>query len=57
MGIIELTVGREDYGGYDAEPGRLGEFWQKARPREPVVSTMYHISHVFLDSCHVYCAL
>lgn len=37
MGIIELTIGREDYGGYDAEPGRLGDIWQAARPRDPQV--------------------
>ncbi|CAN0233502.1 unnamed protein product [Ascophyllum nodosum] len=34
MGIVELTVGREDYGGRDAEPGRLGKIWQAARPRD-----------------------
>lgn len=37
MGVIELTVGREDYGGYDGEPGRLGDFWQAARPQDPQV--------------------
>lgn len=47
MGVIELTVGREDYGGYDAEPGRLGDFWQKARPQEPLVSTMRDINHPY----------
>ncbi|CAM9222155.1 unnamed protein product, partial [Sphacelaria rigidula] len=37
MGVIELTVGQENYGGYDAEPGRLGDFWQQARPQEPLL--------------------
>lgn len=42
MGLIELTVGREDYGSSEAEPGKLGEFWQAARPADPQVhkSTM-----------------
>lgn len=37
MGAIELTVGRERYGAYDAEPGKLGDFWQTARPEDPKV--------------------
>lgn len=37
MGAIELTVGREDYGSDVAEPGRLGDIWQAARPRDPQV--------------------
>lgn len=37
MGLIELTVGREDYGSSEAEPGKLGEFWQVARPADPQV--------------------
>lgn len=37
MGLIELTVGREDYGSSEAEPGKLGEFWQAARPADPQV--------------------
>lgn len=37
MGLIELTVGREDYGSSEAEPGKLGEFWQVARPEDPQV--------------------
>lgn len=37
MGFIELTVGREDYGSSEAEPGKLGEFWQVARPEDPQV--------------------
>lgn len=37
MGVVELTWGRQDYGGYNAEPGRLGDFWQKARPSDPQV--------------------
>lgn len=37
MGLIELTVGREDYGSIEAEPGKLGEFWQAARPADPQV--------------------
>ncbi|CAM9735014.1 unnamed protein product, partial [Ectocarpus sp. 12 AP-2014] len=35
MGLIELTIGREDYGSSEAEPGKLGEFWQTARPENP----------------------
>lgn len=37
MGLIELTIGREDYGSSEAEPGKLGEFWQAARPEDPQV--------------------
>ncbi|CAM9884546.1 unnamed protein product [Ectocarpus sp. 4 AP-2014] len=37
MGLIELTIGREDYGSSEAEPGKLGEFWQTARPEDPQV--------------------
>ncbi|CAB1117385.1 LHCP [Ectocarpus sp. CCAP 1310/34] len=35
MGLIELTIGREDYGSSEAEPGKLGELWQTARPEDP----------------------
>lgn len=47
MGLIELTVGREDYGSSEAEPGKLGEFWQAARPADPQVRGIGSVNLAF----------
>ncbi len=62
MGLIELTVGREDYGSSEAEPGKLGdEFWQAARPADPQVGAgclfLRGGVHSTLYYCCVYASL